>query len=477
MASRTRPTGRDTKRSWLGGRFSRAAARGGQSRTDEVTGLLNRYGLEDALIAIARDRRDRVGTDGHVAILCCDLDGFGRVNLTSGYAVGDAVLRAVGGRLKGAVRADVPVARIGGDDFVVVLQGVDRRAAAVAADRLVATLARPITVDGGPVHVRLSVGVAHGTRHGVADGSLLTDAEGALLRAKAAGGNRAMGGQADGGFGVPGGSGIGHQARSRLLGALGRAEFDLVFQPVTSIASGQVVAAEALLRWVDATEPVGPDRFIPVLESSGHIVEVGDWVLERACREAVTWQSPGRRVRVAVNVSPRQLAEHDYATRTARIIERSGLDPAALALEVTEAVLVDDMASAWRQLRDLKRLGASISLDDFGTGYSSIAYLRSIAIDILKIDQSLIRPLPFSTEDSAIVQAIVGMASALGITPVAEGIELPDQAALVARFGCDLAQGYLYSRPLTPEAFAVHLAANGTPLPTSPKDAPSGSVR
>lgn len=442
-------------------RAAAAGARRAQSRVDDVTGLLNRYGLEDRLIAIARSgSASTIGPGAHVAILCCDIDGFGRVNLTSGYGVGDGVLRAVAGRLKGALRADAPVARVGADDFVVVLEGVDRRSAAAAAERLVATLIRPIGVDGLPLHVRLSVGVAHGTRHGVADGSLLTEAGEAVVRAKAAGGNRAMGGQADGGSGVTPAIGLGHQARSRLLGALGRDEFNLVYQPVTSIATGEVVAAEALLRWSDSREPVGPDRFVPALESSGHIVEVGDWVLEQACREAVTWQAAGRRIRVAVNVSPRQLAEPDYSARAARIIERSGLDPAAVALEVTEAVLVDDMAAAWRQLRDLKRLGVSISLDDFGTGYASIAYLRSIAIDILKIDQSLVRPLPLSVEDGAIVKAIVGMALALGITPVAEGVERLDQAELLVGLGCDLAQGYFYSRPLAPEAFAAYLGSS-----------------
>jgi diguanylate cyclase (GGDEF)-like protein/PAS domain S-box-containing protein len=431
-----------------------------QALHDPLTGLPNRSLLLDRLDHWAhRAERDR----STAAVLFVDLDNFKVINDALGHDHGDRLLCAVADRLQQVLRPSDTIARVGGDEFVVFCEDIPSEHEALQmVDRLVRALDAPFDLGGQPQHATASVGIALG------DGALepevlIRNADVAMYRAKERG--RARYELFDDEMRERSVSWL--ETEGELRCALERGELHNVYQPIVSPRDGSIVGFEALVRWHHPTRGVvSPAEFIPVAEQSGLIVPLGRMVLERACAEAVRWNrdraSAGREpLRVAVNFSPRQLS-HPRAFETIfETLDRAGLEPGLLCVEITESALVEDAAATAAILDRLKELGVRLALDDFGTGYSSLTYVRRFPIDTLKIDRSFIDGIVGSSEDEAIVTAVLSMGRALGVHVVAEGVETEEQASRLRTLGCMLAQGYLFSRPVAPEAVDALLAAPG----------------
>jgi diguanylate cyclase (GGDEF)-like protein/PAS domain S-box-containing protein len=427
-----------------------------QALHDPLTGLPNRSLLLDRLDHWAqRATRD----SSTAAVLFVDLDNFKVINDALGHEHGDRLLCAVADRLQRELRPSDTIARVGGDEFVVLCEDIPNEHDALAmVDRLVRALDAPFELGGQPQHATASIGIA------LSDGSsepaaLIRDADVAMYRAKERG--RARYELFDDEMRKRSITWL--ETESDLRRALERAELRNVYQPIVSPTSGQIVGFEALVRWHHPERGVvSPADFIPVAEQSGLIVPLGRVVLAQACAEAARWnrERPGRDpLRIAVNFSPRQLS-HPHAFETVvEVLDLTGLAPDLLCVEITESALVDDAASTVATLGRLKELGVQLALDDFGTGYSSLTYVRRFPIDTLKIDRSFIDGIVGSTEDEAIVTAVLSMGRALGVDVVAEGVETEEQATRLRSLGCVLAQGYLFSRPVSPEAVDALLAA------------------
>jgi len=418
--------------------------------TDPLTGLPNRR-LFAERIDQALARRGRAG--GHLAVLFLDLDSFKLVNDGLGHAAGDAVLRAVADRLRDCTRTADTVARLGGDEFGILLEDVTSESyAVIASERVVLALSSPLSLDGRVVSVRASIGVAldRGDERKTSV-ELLRDADTAMYRAKA---------NARGGFEIFESSMHARQlARleldSDLREAMGRGQFALVYQPIVTVATGRVVATEALLRWHHPTRAIGPHEFIRIAEESGQIVPLGMWVLREACRQGRRWQlerPAAHDLRISVNTSARELMEGDFVEGVETALSDSGLGADSLALEITESMMLADETTAISALRRLRAAGIHILVDDFGTGYSSLSYLKRLPVDGLKIDRSFIEGLGREREKTAIVRATIAFARALGLAVTAEGIETEDQFRRLIALGCDLGQGYHFAAPLEPAA-------------------------
>ena len=415
-----------------------------QSLHDTLTGLANRALLLDRVEqALARSRRSRTPT----AVLFIDLDGFKNVNDTLGHPAGDQLLRTVASRLLLAVRDADTVARIGGDEFVVLIDGSSMDAGAeLVAERLLAVLAEAFDLGplaGGAVALSASIGVAIGEEQ--SPGELLRDADIALYGAKAAGKNRyvvfepamqtAMQDRT--------------MLETDLRDVLEANQLYLVYQPIFNLATKEITGVEALLRWQHPTRgTVQPDLFIPLLEESGLIVPVGAWVLREACEQGVRLQRLGHPLSVSVNVSARQIEAETLVDDIRQALESSGLDAAALIVEITETVLMRDVAAIVPRLNELRALGVRIAIDDFGTGYSSLAYLKQFPVDTLKIDRSFIHAMATSIEPDAIVRMLVQLGKALNLETLAEGIEDADQYSRLQAEECESGQGFLLARPL-----------------------------
>ena len=427
---------------------------------DPLTGLPNRILLNERLTESLAKIREH---EARVAVLFIDLDRFKHVNDHFGHAAGDHLLTAVAERLRAAVRTEDLLARLGGDEFVVVCPQVTYTGEAeTIAERLLMALAHPFFVKNEELGVSASVGIAFSDntakgRKESAD-TLLHDADAAMYRAKAQGPgrytifDRTM--KAD--------RVTRDKIEDRLRAAVDDDEFVLYYQPIIDVADERIVGVEALLRWEDPTRgTIPPLDFVPQLEESGLIVPVGEWALEEACNQVTAWTkafpSAGP-LRVSVNVSPRQLLQAHFGDVVTRVLQRTGTRPEQLCLEITEAALMGDVVSAWAELRKVKALGVQLAIDDFGTGYSSVSYVRNFALDSLKIDQSFVRAMSTCAEDTAIVKAVIHMAHALSLATVAEGVETPDQLSMLRDLGCDLAQGYLFSRPQPPDALEALFA-------------------
>jgi diguanylate cyclase (GGDEF)-like protein/PAS domain S-box-containing protein len=411
---------------------------------DALTGLANRAVMESRFEQ-AMAEAVRAGT--HVALMFLDLDSFKTINDSLGHPVGDALLKEVALRLGRFARASDIVGRQGGDEFLIVFTGLcDDADVTLAADRLAQDFKAPFEVDGHHIATSFSIGIAVYPRDGTDFPTLLKKADIAMYQAKAAGRDtyRLFGEHMDV-------AALGrHRIRNALPQAIERSEFKLHFQPQTDLASGRVVGAEALLRWVHPELGfLPPVEFIPIAEESGLIVPIGEWVLDEACRQAVAWQVPGRApLSVAVNISAVQFARGDLEDTVRRALAASGLAPQLLELELTESVLIRNVDSVLATVTRLKRLGVTLSIDDFGTGYSSLTYLKRFAVDKLKIDQSFIRDLVSDPESAAIVRAIVQLAQSLNLRTVAEGIEDEGVIAQLLAMGCDQGQGYGIARPM-----------------------------
>ncbi|HEY5896284.1 MAG TPA: EAL domain-containing protein, partial [Burkholderiales bacterium] len=421
---------------------------------DPLTGLPNRTLLADRFsLLIVQARRRGVS----LGVLFVDLDDFKLVNDTQGHAAGDDLLKEMAKRLQGSLRDGDTVARISGDEFAVILGDLARPDdAALVAQKILDRLAAPTLVQGQEVVVTASIGIATFPADGDNAEALLGAADAAMYRAKQSGRNAFQFFTAD----------INQRTRARaqmgieLRRALERREFSLAYQPKIDLANGQPCGAEALLRWHHPERGlVAPVEFIPVLEETGLIVPVGEWVLRRACEDLKGWQSLGApAMPVAVNLSARQFRQHDLEERIRSIVAGAGIDPSLIELEITESQLMHDPDHAIRVLRALGDAGVRIAIDDFGTGYSSLAYLTRFPLASLKIDRSFVADVLHDEADATIVRTIVDMAHTLGFTVIAEGVELDSQASFLRALGCEQAQGFLFARPMPAKEFSALVA-------------------
>ncbi|WP_295989931.1 EAL domain-containing protein [Rugamonas sp.] len=427
------------------------------ARHDSLTGLPNRAlvgeRLEQAISQAARQ--------GHAVLVAfIDLDGFKIVNDGLGHNAGDRLLQVVAGRMAECVRVSDTVGRFGGYEFVLVLPQLDDAIDTTGAnvlERVRAAVCRSIALAGQEVQVSCSIGVAVYPYDGADPDTLLKNADAAMYRAKDLGKNNCQFYTQEMNASL--------QEKLALLeglrGAIDDRQLFLVYQPKVDLLTGRIFGAEALVRWRHPRHGViGPDRFIPLAEESGLITMLGDWVLQAACKQNRAWQLQGLApVCVSVNVSPRQFEDRQLVARVGHALADSGLHPAWLELEVTEGLIMRDLTQAVEKMRSLKAMGVSLSIDDFGTGYSSLAALKSFPVSTLKIDKSFVRDLASSSDDQAIASAIIGLAHQLNLRVIAEGVETEQQRQFLADHGCDDIQGYLFSRPLAPDAMRELLEA------------------
>ena len=408
-----------------------------RATSDALTGLANRTEFAHQLEA-SLERTTASG--GRTTVVFLDLDEFKLVNDSLGHAFGDELLRQVAARLRGVVRRADLVARFGGDEFVVLGEGLGDHEPSRLAERLGSVFDEPFDLGGEPIHISASIGVA--TSPPFDADTLLRHADAAMYRAKERGRNRIE--AFDESFGERSTSVL--RLRSEMRGGLQRDEFVLHYQPIVDLTSEEIVGMEALVRWAHPERGmVPPLDFIPEAEDSGFIIDLGAWVIMSACREAATW--PGQ-IHVAVNLSVRQLADRSIIDTVQRALAESGIEPSSLVLEVTESTLMANAETALGVLNDLRDLGVRLAIDDFGTGYSSLLYLKRMPVDTLKVDRSFVDGLGDDPEDSAIVASVVGLAHAVGIGAVAEGVETQEQRGHLLALGCDRGQGYLWSRPV-----------------------------
>ena len=423
---------------------------------DALTSLPNRRHLAESLEdAIAQARRH----GGRAAVMFVDLDRFKNVNDMLGHGVGDRLLVQAAQRLRGCARPGDVVARLGGDEFALVLPELDDNAeAAQVARRIVEALSRPFRLEGQDLFVSASVGIAGYPEHGSSAELLLKNADTAMYGAKNNGRNNYQFFVAE----MHEHAARRLQTETQLRQALERGEFLLHYQPKLDLAAGTVSGFEALLRWNHPQRGlVGPLEFVSILEDTGLILPVGEWVIGEVCRQLEAWRGQGLvQPPVAINLSARQLQQPDLAGAIERIVGAAGVDPALLEFELTESMLMTDPEAAVEVLTRIKALGMRLSVDDFGTGYSSLAYLKRFPLDALKIDRTFVRDLPGDADDAAITRAVIRLAHSLNLKVVAEGVENVAQIHELERYGCDEIQGYHVGRPQPAHACAALLGAD-----------------
>jgi diguanylate cyclase (GGDEF)-like protein/PAS domain S-box-containing protein len=422
---------------------------------DTLTGLPNRMlvqdHLEQAILAAEREQN-------MVALLYIDLDKFKNINDSLGHLIGDSLLKEVAIRLRTCLREVDTLSRQGGDEFLIVLKNIrDSESITVVTEKILARLSEPFMIEHNELAISLSIGVAVYPDDGKDFETLLRKSDTAMYQAKESGRNtyrfhtEQMNTNA-----------IEHlQMRNGLRRALEHGEFVLHYQPQISLLTGKIIGAEALIRWQHPElGMVPPGRFISVAEDCGLIVPMGDWVLQEACRQAVAWREAGLpEMLMAVNLSAVQFKRGDVVKSVLSALEKSGLNPVLLELELTESILIKDTDKVLATVRQLKSIGLKLSIDDFGTGYSSLSYLKQFNVDKLKIDQSFVRDMADDQNDAAIVSAIIQMAKSLKLITIAEGVEDEHQLALLQQLNCDEVQGYYFAKPLPAVEFASFVPA------------------
>jgi diguanylate cyclase (GGDEF)-like protein len=410
------------------------------ARHDGLTGLANRAVLLEKMEeALARLRRH----GNRFTVFMLDLDLFKTVNDSLGHPVGDELLKVVAGRLSACIRETDTVARLGGDEFAILAtaDGDQREAAIATANRLLGAVAAPCDLDGHHVNIGTSVGIALAPEHGTDVDQLVKNADLALYKAKSEGRDAYR--IFEDAMGVEVRMRRAHQID--LRNALSNDEFELYYQPIVDIQTRQMASIEALIRWHHPQRGmIPPADFIPLAEESGLINQIGEWVLRKACSDALHWPP---HIKVSVNLSAVQFRKIGPIDSFCQTLRESGLPPERLELEITESVLLQGSAENVETLHRLRLMGISIVLDDFGTGYSSLSYLRMFPFDKIKIDRSFVHELAKNADCAAIVSAVAGLGRSLRIDTVAEGVETEDQLLLVHAAGCTHAQGYLFGRP------------------------------
>jgi diguanylate cyclase (GGDEF)-like protein/PAS domain S-box-containing protein len=434
---------------------------------DALTGLPNRSLLGDRLDqAILHAQRKR----RCVAVAFIDLDGFKLVNDGLGHKAGDALLKVVGERMQACLSGDDTLGRFGGDEFVIILSDLDDQALGVTPvlEKIRQAVREPVQVEGQQVQVSCSMGVVMYPRDGVDPTTLMMNADAAMYRAKELGSNNFQFYTSEMNASV--------EEKLVLLEGLRQAldgdQFRLVYQPKVDLRSGRVFGVEALLRWHHPEQGmISPLRFIGLAEESGLIVAIGDWVLRTACRQSMAWRAAGLPpLSMSVNVSPRQFEEKALVARVAAALADSGLDAPSLELEVTESLIMRDLAQSVGTMGELKAMGVALSIDDFGTGYSSLSALKSFPISSLKIDKSFISELADNADDQAIAMAVISLGHKLNLRVIAEGVETEQQMRFLRENDCDEMQGYLFSPPVKPEHIADLLRAQAPAGPAPAKE-------
>jgi diguanylate cyclase (GGDEF)-like protein len=418
-----------------------------QATHDRLTGLPNQLLFEDRVNqAVQRARRLRE----KLSVLMVDLDGFQKVNASLGHAVGNELLKRVGGRLTSAVREGDTVARMSADDFTILLPGLgDGEGLGIMAEQLLGAVSRPFVVDGHELFMTSSVGIAVFPDDGSHAGQLLRNADTAMHRAKDAGGNCSR-------LYDPG---TNEQAqvhlarRSELHNALRRDELRVLYQPQIDLRTGHVVGVEALVRWEHPTLGLlTPADFVPLAEESDLVVEVDTWVMRHACQQAVEWDAAGLPpLRMAANLSGRNFSDDRIIGRVAMVLQETGLAADRLELEITESLALRESEGALDIIRRVRDLGPRFAIDDFGTGYSALAQMQRFPVDRLKIDRTFVSQITSAQGVAPLVSAFIGIARALRLEVVAEGVETLEQQTFLRTHGCKEAQGYLYSRPVPPD--------------------------
>jgi diguanylate cyclase (GGDEF)-like protein len=406
---------------------------------DALTDLANRKAFVDSLTAaIGRMQRDRT----HIAVLCLDIDKFKEINEAADHSGGDQVLRDIGGRIQSTLRGNDLIARLAGDEFAIALVDITNLGDVMAfMNRLVEALRRPLQVAGKEMLVTTSVGIALAPADGDTAATMLRHAGIALARAKGDGGQRMCFFEHSMDKALQRRRMVEHELRL----ALGREEFEVVYQPQYDLATERQCGSEALVRWHHPVHgKIAPGHFISVAEDTGLIVPLGEWVLRRACTDAAKWPDP---LIVAVNLSPAQFRDGDIAETVAEVLKETKLPPARLELEITENLLINDTEEVLGKLNRLRQLGVAIAMDDFGTGYSSLNYLARFPFSKIKIDRQFIRNMTRDPATRAIVKTIIALGKSLDVTITAEGVETQEQAAILREFGCPQVQGFLYGYP------------------------------
>ena len=426
---------------------------------DPLTGLPNRGLFRDRLLqAMAQARR----SDTLLSVMFLDMDNFKDVNDTLGHAVGDQMLKGVAARITACTRATDTVARFGGDEFGVIQTGINSVGdAAELAERILQGIHAPMLIEGHALHPSMSIGVIIYPYEDQGADELLRNADMAMYKAKREGRNRYQFYAADLNRVVQRRVVIERELRS----ALSRNQFRLYYQPQVSLQDGRVVGAEALLRWHHPERgEIGPEEFIPVAESAGLIMPIGEWVMAEACRQIAAWGRAGLPpLRVAINLSAAQFRHKNLLNDITAMLEEYAVDPALLEVELTESLIMHDVRNTIATLEHLRRLGVQISIDDFGTGYSSLSYLTRFPVHKIKLDKSFVAEL-HKADGAAIARTVVGLGHTLGLRVMAEGVEGPEQVAFLHQQGCHEAQGYYFSRPMPPGALQRLLAEGAEAL-------------
>ena len=422
---------------------------------DALTNLPNRRSFMNHLRSEVLNRET---SKAKLAILMIDLDNFKQINDQWGHGVGDIVLKEAANRIQAAIRSTDVAARIGGDEFVVMVRDIEDEADAILiAEQIFTQLQTPITESGQDYLLTCSIGISYFPNHGETAEDLMKHADTALYYVKERGKNNVM---------------IFNQQmedqsleRRILANALRQGikeqQFYLEYQPKLNMITNELIGMEVLVRWNHPELGViSPGKFIPLAEETGLIVPLGEWILRESCRQTVEWQNKGfPPLILSVNVSVRQMEDAKFIDKVKRILHETGLDPKWLEFEITESVLAN-VRSMIPIIKELRELGIHISVDDFGTGYSSLAYIKELPIDTLKIDRSFVRDIHMNKESKEIAKAIINLANSIGLNVIAEGVEQQEHVDALSKDGCILGQGYYYSRPLKVDAFEGYMASN-----------------